>query len=341
MSIQTITYTLNTAAQLAEVQAGRDGFRTRERPATWDEIGRDLIRPADLSGCGTFPNVHSIGEHGILSKEEAVAEFRRLRLEAIKAAEQEVTVLTSPPISEHVIVTERTEYCNGVRYTILHVHHDLPTTTKIGSLVSLCSPELGAVLLQYCDQVRELRDSEVNRIGSVNESAANEARTEADRREADRLRIAAENEARIEARNKLLAAWLIAIDPEWSNAVDEGTISPAGVLATLEERLRSVYLSGSWKVVSDSADILARGEDVVNCALPRRMAKDAAKIKRAIRAAVEVDSGKMTAWEPELVTDTDDCGEKEEARSVLVVVELPIPGGEGEMLTVGSRIVMD
>lgn len=342
MSIQTITYTLATAAQLAEVQAGRDGVRLRRESATWDEIGRDLIRPTDLSGFGTFPQNHDIGEHGrILSKEEAVAEFRRLRLEAIRNAEQEISALTSAPVSEHVIVTERTEYCHGVRYTTLHVHHDSPTTTKIDSLVSLCSPELAGVLLQYCDQVRELRDSETNRIRSVNESAANEARAEADRREVDRLRIAAENEARVEARNKLLSAWLVRFDHAWADAVAEGTVSASGVLALLEEHLRSIFLASGWNTISDDADILGKDETVSECALPRRLAQDAAKIKMSVRSAVESASGRVTQWKPERVVAEGEFGERIEGRTILICFEIPIPGADGEFLCVGSRIIMD
>lgn len=340
--IQTITYTLNTAAQLAEVQAGRDGFRTRERSATWDEIGRDLIRPADLSGCGTFPQTHDIGTHDrILSKEEAVAEFRRLRLEAIKAAEQEVTALTSSPISEHIAITKHDEYYRGIRYIVLRAEHDLPTTTKIDSLVSLCSPELGAALRQYCGQVRELRDSATNRIYSVNEAARYEARAEDDRREADRLRIAAENEARVEARNKLLAAWLVRFDHAWADAVAEGTVSASGVLALLEDHLRSTFLAGGCKTISDVADILGKEETVSDCALPRRLAQDAAKIKMSVRSAVESASGRVTKWEPERIISEDEFGERIEGRTVLVCFEIPIPGADGEFLCVGSRIIMD
>lgn len=338
---QTIIYTLTTAAQLAEVQAGRDGFRTRERSATWDEIGRDLIRPADLYGFGAKPQDHHIGAYDrILSKEEAVSEFRRLRLEAIAAAEQEVTVLTSSPISEHVAITERGEYYQGIRYAALRADHDLPTTTKINSMASLCSPELGAVLLQYCAQVRELLDSEVNRIGSLNEEALNEARAEADRREAERLRLAAENEARIEARNKLLAAWLVRFDHAWADAVAEGTVSASGVLALLEEHLRATFLAGTWKTIPDDADILGDDETVSDCALPRRLAQGAAKLKMSVRSAVESAGGKVTQWKPERIIADDEFGERIEGRTVLVCFETPIPGADGEFLCVGSRIIM-
>lgn len=183
---------------------------------------------------------------------------------------------------------------------------------------------------------RAMTLAEENHRRQKAEAAAAKRAEEREAREADQQAFSA-----------ALRRWLGATD-EWSLAVEEGTISDRGVEAELETRMRTLVQDSAapLQAISAGGDVLGASENISDVALPRRLAKVAAEIKRRLREAVTSAGGELVRWEPELVKCLGDCDEEERtARTVLAEIAVPVPAGYGyagnTRLHVESRIIFE
>ena len=98
--------------------------------------------------------------------------------------------------------------------------------------------------------------------------------------------------------------WLISSFPEWRLAVEQGTLSDAGVAAEVADRLLQILrahltaVPGEHEILRQNAPVISDHEQAYQRATPRHLAQAAALLKQKLST---IDGLALRDWVPEVV----------------------------------------
>lgn len=344
-----IVYNLSDAAALVEAQAGRDAAKEREVLATWDDIGRELIRPCDLDLTGERVVTIVLPKQGeVLDFEEVVKRARVVRAGSIRVALGHLNRVLLTAVEAWIVVggSSWTTEFEGEKiqraaakwpecsYLLLsNEPGNLSTLEHVGlARRGLLLPGELAALQEYHARVVEAakaRQAELD--ATVNKDRAAQARTAREAREQTKR----DQEADANAYAAACGRWLVSLDASMFGAVAEGTISLPGI----ESRLREAALA-ALRTSSGVEGLTTEepGGEADERALPNKYAAEAAGIIKRVRESLG-EVGEFVGWSAMRWRDLE-VEESAPKWSIELALAFRVPGYSGKrVLSVDARVV--